>query len=222
MRIGVLGTGEVGRTIATRLAGDGHHVVMGSRSAANETAAGWVAATDGATGHGTFADAAHDAQLVVNATSGDASLAVMGSIPAGMLDGTVVLDVANPLDFSGGFPPTLTMCNTTSLGEQIQRAVPRARVVKALNTMHNSVMVDPWRVAGDHHVFICGDDDDAKRLVCSVISPWGWDGDAIIDLGDITNARATEMMLPLWVRLYGALGTPEFNFGVARRATRSR
>jgi predicted dinucleotide-binding enzyme len=123
------------------------------------------------------------------------------------------LDVANALDFSHGMPPSLLVANTDSLGEQIQRAFPDAKVVKALNTMTAAVMVNPDAVAnGDHHVFICGNDADAKAQATELLDRFGWRN--MIDLGDITAARATEMILPIWLRVMGALRTPMFNFKV--------
>ena len=216
MRVGVLGTGEVGRTIAGRLVGDDHEVVLGSRTPDNPVAAAWADASGDRAGHGTFGDAAAAGELLFNATPGTVSLDVLAGIPAGALAGKVLVDVANPLDHSGGFPPTLAMCNTTSLGERIQQAHPDVRVVKALNTVHNAVMVDPSRLGGTHHVFVCGDDPDAKAIVTALLHGWGWADDAVIDLGDITNARGTEMLLPLWVRLYGVIGTGDFNLAVVR------
>jgi hypothetical protein len=133
-----------------------------------------------------------------------------------IFDGKVLIDVSNPLDFSRGMPPFLTACNTDSLGEQIQRALPRARVVKTLNTTTASVMVDPAKVAGgDHDLFVSGNDADAKARVTELLKRWfGWR--SVIDLGDITSARGAEMILPIWVRLWGALGTPMFNFKISR------
>lgn len=126
------------------------------------------------------------------------------------------MDVSNPLDFSSGMPPSLSVCNTDSLGEQIQRAFPNARVVKTLNTINANVMVNPLLVAGgDHDVFVSGDDADARARVSELLKSWfGWR--SVIELGDITTARGTEMMLPVWVRLWGALGTPMFNFKISR------
>ena len=121
-----------------------------------------------------------------------------------------------PLDFSGGFPPSLFVCNTDSLGEQIQRTFPDALVVKTLNTMNCAVMVDPASVSGDHSVFVSGNDDGAKARVRELLGSFGWTEDQIIDLGDITTSRGTEMYLPLWIRLYGALGTGSFNIKVVR------
>ena len=127
----------------------------------------------------------------------------------------MLIDVANPLDFSQGFPPSLNPVNTDSLGEQIQRAFPEARVVKTLNTMNASVMVDPASVAGgDHSVFVSGNDADAKGIVSGLLKDFGHRD--IIDLGDITTARGAEMVLPIWVRIWGALGTGAFNFKIAR------
>lgn len=216
MRVGVCGTGDVGQTLAGRLVADGHEVVLGSRTSDNAAAAAWAATAGDRAGHGTFAHAASFGELLFNCTAGVASLDALATVDSGDLAGKVLVDVANPLDFSGGFPPTLTYCNTTSLGEEIQRAHPDARVVKALNTMSCAVMVDPTRVPGEHHVFMCGDDAPAKTTVARLLANWGWSESAIVDLGDLTCARGTEMVLPLWVRLYGVLGTGDFNFAVVR------
>jgi predicted dinucleotide-binding enzyme len=216
MRIGVLGTGAVGRAIATKLLGLGHEVTMGSRSADGEALTGWVAgAGDGATG-GTFAAAAAGAELIFNCTSGTASLAALEAAGAENLAGKTLVDVANPLDFSQGMPPTLSVCNDDSLAEQIQSAFPEARVVKALNTVTCEVMVDPARVRGEHSIFVCGNDEAAKAQVSALLEAIGWPAEAIVDLGDLSGARGTEMYLPLWLRLYGSLGTPDFNISIAR------
>ena len=165
MRIGVLGTGAVGRAIATRLLQLGHEVTMGSRSAESEALAEWVGeAGEGAEG-GSFADAAAGAELLFNCTAGIASLAALEAAGAENLAGKTLVDVAVPLDFSQGFPPTLAVCNDDSLGERIQAAFPETRVVKALNTVNSAVMVDPGRVRGDHSIFVCGDDGAAKAQV---------------------------------------------------------
>jgi predicted dinucleotide-binding enzyme len=212
----VLGTGIVGRTLATKLAELGHEVRMGSRDAANEEAARWADAAGDKAGHGTFAEAAEFGDLLFNCTAGVACLAALELAGADALDGKVLVDVANALDFSKGMPPTLTVSNTDSLGEQIQRAYPAARVVKALNTVNCEVMVDPALVPGDHNLFICGDDESAKSDVVSLLESFGWSRERIVDLGGITAARATEMYLPLWLALMGALGTARFNIQVAR------
>ncbi|CAH0243534.1 hypothetical protein SRABI26_02962 [Arthrobacter sp. Bi26] len=226
MKIAVLGTGMVGRTIFGALAGLGHDVVMGTRDPQATLArtepdmmgtapfAQWHAANTGIA-LAAFADAAAGAELVVNATNGGGSLAALAAAGTGNLAGKVIMDIANPLDFSQGMPPSLNPVNTDSLGEQIQQAFPEAKVVKTLNTMTASVMVDPARVAGgDHSVFVSGDDAEAKAAVTELLKGFGHRD--VIDLGDITSARGAEMILPIWLRLWGALGTGEFNFKIAR------
>ena len=214
MDIGVLGTGLVGRTLATAFARRGHRVVMGSRRADNADAAAWAAEVGGEAGTGTFADAAAHGTVLVNCTAGGATLDALASVAPGDLEGKVLLDVANPLDFSAGMPPRLSVCNDDSLAEQIARAHPGLHVVKALNTVNASVMVDPGRIPGVHQVFVCGDDAAAKDVVVGLLEELGWDARRRIDLGGTAQARGPEMYLALWVRLYGALGTPDFNIAV--------
>ncbi|WP_405856571.1 NAD(P)-binding domain-containing protein [Streptomyces sp. NBC_00090] len=213
MRIAVLGTGEVGRRLATKLVSLGHEVTMGSRTADNAEAVKWAEAYGG--GHGTFADAAGPAELVVNATGGLVSLAVLESVGAENLRGKVLVDVSNALDSSEGFPPKVVTPDGGSLAEQLQRAFPETHVVKTLNTMTNTVMVEPGRVPGDHNVFLSGDSEDAKAVVADLLRSFGWPSDRILDLGDLSSARATEQLLQLWLRLYGVLGTGDFNFAVS-------
>jgi len=216
MRVGVLGTGVVGRSIANKLLELGHQVTMGSRSASGEALGEWLAeAGEGARG-GSFAEAAADSELIFNCTAGTASLAALGAAGAENLEGKTLVDVSNPLDFSQGMPPTLAVCNDDSLGEQIQAAFPQARVVKALNTVTSAVMVEPTRVRGDHSIFVCGEDAAAKAQVSALLEAFGWLPDAIVDLGEIGAARGTEMYLPLWLRLYGALGSADFNISIVR------
>jgi 8-hydroxy-5-deazaflavin:NADPH oxidoreductase len=216
MRIGVLGTGSVGRTIATKMLELGHEVTMGSRSPDGEALRQWVeGASEGAAG-GTLAEAAAAGELVFNCTPGTASIAALEAAGAENLAGKTLVDVANPLDFSSGLPPTLSVCNDDSLGERIQDAFPEARVVKSLNTVNSEVMVDPGRLRGDHAIFVCGNDDAAKAQVAGLLEAIGWPRDSIIDLGDIVAARGTEMYLPLWLRLRSALETTDFNVAIAR------
>jgi 8-hydroxy-5-deazaflavin:NADPH oxidoreductase len=214
MRIGVLGTGIVGRTLASALVDGGHEVRMGSRTSGNEHAVAWAQETGDRASEGTFADAAGFGELVVNATAGAASLDVLDAAGAEQLAGKVLLDVSNPLDFSAGMPPTLTVCNDDSLGERIQRAFGDVHVVKALNTVTAAVMVEPDLVPGRHTIFVCGDDASAKAQVGELLRGFGWSAGAILDLGDITGARGMEMYLPLWLRLYGASETPILNVEV--------
>jgi predicted dinucleotide-binding enzyme len=214
MRIAVLGTGSVGRRIATKLVELGHGVTMGSRSADNEAMREWLdGAGEGAAG-GTFAEAAAAAELVFNCTSGQASLDALAAAGAENLAGKVLVDVSNPLDFSRGMPPTLSVHNDDSLGERIQAAFPEAKVVKSLNTINNQVMTEPGRLPGAHNVFVCGEDEGAKETVSELLVEFGWPLESIVDLGGIEAARGTEMYLPLWLRLMGALGTADFNIQV--------
>lgn len=215
MRIGILGTGVVGQTIGTKLVEQGHEVKMGARSAGNEKAAAWAERAGGSASHGTFADAAAFGALLFNCTAGRGSLAALEAAGADNLNGKILIDVSNPLDFSQGMPPSLTVCNTDSLAEQIQRAFPGLRVVKTLNTVTAAIMVDPSRIPGDHDLFVSGNDPDARAQVTRLLKEaFGWK--TVIDLGDLSTARGTEMLLPLWVRLYGRFGTPMFNFHVVR------
>jgi 8-hydroxy-5-deazaflavin:NADPH oxidoreductase len=216
MEIGVLGTGMVGQAIATKLASLGHEIRMGSRKAGNEDAVAWATAAGKGASEGTFADAARFGELVVNCTAGVASIDALTAAGADNLAGKGLVDIANPLDFSQGMPPTLAVCNDDSLGERIQATFPEARVVKTLNTMNCQVMVDPARVPGEHAVFVSGDDDSAKREVTALLRGFGWPEERIIDLGGISTARGTEMYLPLWLSLYGQLQTGDFNIGVVR------
>lgn len=218
MHVGVLGTGMVGRTLGAKLVALGHRVTMGSRRAGNEAAARWAAAAGELASEGSFADAAAPADLVINATAGTASVAALVSAGAGNLAGKVVVDVANPLEFSAGLPPRLSVCNTDSLGEQIQRQFPGARVVKTLNTVNCEVMVDPSLVPGSHTMFLAGNDARAKADVGALLESFGWPADDVVDLGDISGARGMEMYLPLWLRFWQATGTGHLNVKLARRA----
>ena len=213
MRIAVIGTGSVGRTLAQAFQRAGHDVVVGTRDP-DETAGReeWVGLDVPLQ---QLALVAADADVVVNATNGSASLAALGEVGSDHLSGKVLIDVANPLDFSQGFPPTLSVKDTDSLAEQIQRAFPEARVVKALNTLNAAVMVDPGSVGeGDTTVFAAGDDAGARDLVVGLLRELGWVD--IIEFDDLSNARGLEMWLPLWVRLMGPLGTPAFNLKIVR------
>jgi 8-hydroxy-5-deazaflavin:NADPH oxidoreductase len=213
MKYAVLGTGQVGTTIATKLVELGNEVTIGSRSADNEKAVAWAAAAGDLADHGTFSDAAAAGEAVFNCTAGIASLDALRAAGADNLSGKLLIDVANALDFSAGVPPTLAVCNDDSLGEQIQRQFPDARVVKTLNTVNASVMVSPQQVP-ETTVFLSGDDDAAKAQVRVLLEEFGWSPGSVVDLGGISSARGTEMYLPLWLRMYGALGTATLNIRV--------
>lgn len=215
MQIAVLGTGVVGRTLAPRFAELGHTVVIGTRDPAatseKEDYAAWAAAHP-EVGLATFAGAAETASLVVNATNGEASLAVLAQ--AGELGGKIVLDISNGLDFSGGFPPLITFPQDDSMAEQIQRAHPAALVVKSLNTMTADVMAYPEQLPDPGTVFVSGDDSHAKEAVAGLLRQLGHTD--IVDLGDVTTARGTEWLMPAWLRVMGAVGSPIFNWKVVR------
>jgi predicted dinucleotide-binding enzyme len=226
VRFGILGTGVVGRTIAARLAGLGHEVVIGTREPAetmsrtepdaygNPPFSAWQEERPEVR-LARFGEAAAHGEMVVNATAGAVSLEVLELAGEDNLNGKILIDIANPLDFSQGMPPTLLVSNTDSLGEQIQRRFPEAKVVKTLHTINAYLMVDPAQLAAtDHTVFVGGDDAEAKATVTELLRSFGWTD--IIDLGDITTARGTEMLLPIWVRLFGVLQKPIFNFKIVR------
>lgn len=213
MKIGVLGTGMVGQTLGAKLVSMGHDVMMGGRTADNEKVLAFVAKTGGKPGN--FADAAAFGEMVFHCTRGDTAIEVLRQAGAENLSGKVLVDSSNPLDFSRGFPPSLSISNTDSLGELIQREFPATHVVKALNTVTAAVMVNPSLIHGAHTVFVAGNDKPAKGKVMDLLRNIGWH--SIIDLGDITAARATEQMLPLWTRLSSLFGTGEFNFAVLRK-----
>jgi len=215
LKLGVLGTGMVGNTIATKLVQLGHEVKMGSRTAGNEKAVQWAKANGAKASNGTFAEAAEFGEIIFNCTAGSASLEALKLAGAKNLKGKILVDISNPLDFSKGMPPTLTVCNTDSIGEQIQRAFPDAKVVKTLNTINCNVMVTPHIVPGPHDIFMSGNDAKAKAKVREIVTDWfGWK--SVIDLGDITTARGPEMYLALWVRLMAVNQTPNFNIRIVK------
>lgn len=227
MKIGVFGTSMVGQAISGKLAELGHDVMVGTRDVAKTQANttphpyGFPPFSVWHQQHsdvklGSFAEAAAHGELLINATNGTASLAALKSAGEAHLNGKVLVDIANPLDFSQGNPPSLSVSNTDSLGEQIQRAYPNVKVVKTLNTVTAFLMVDPQQVAGgEHTMFVSGNDATAKTQVTGLLKNWfGWRD--IIDLGDISTARGTEMYLPIWLRLWGALGTGMFNIKVVK------
>ena len=214
MKVGIIGSGTVGQTIGAKLAASGQDVMIGTRDAGKLSE--WLSRLEHKVRVGSNAEAAAHGEIVINATSGAGALEALQLAGADNLSGKILIDISNPLDFSRGFPPSLTISNTDSLGEQIQRAFPNTRVVKTLNTLTAALMVDPRQLAdGDHHIFVSGDDAAAKAQVTELLKSWfGWR--EVIDLGDITTARGTEMLLPIWVRLMSALGTPMFNFKIVR------
>jgi predicted dinucleotide-binding enzyme len=215
MNIGILGTGIVGTTIGSKLIQLGHLVKMGSRTSDNPKAAEWKKANGNNASSGTFKDAASFGEIIFNCTAGSGSLDALKLAGEKNLNGKILIDLANPLDFSKGMPPTLLVCNTDSLGEQIQITFPDVKVVKTLCTVNCNIMVNPSSVPGDHDMFVCGNDKKAKTQAMQILTSWfGWK--SVIDLGDISGARGMEMYLILWVRLWGMLQTPFFNVKIVK------
>ncbi|WP_031072742.1 NADPH-dependent F420 reductase [Streptomyces sp. NRRL WC-3742] len=216
MRVGIIGTGMVGQTLGSKLVSLGHQVTLGSRSKDNEKGLAWAeqAGPDGHTG--TFAEAAAFGEVVLNATGGTVSLAALRAAGAENLDGKLLIDISNPLVFGPDGQVSLDPVNTDSVGEQIQREFPGARVVKTLNTVNRELMVAPEKLAGEHNLFVAGNDEAAKAETVALLGEFGWPAEWIIDLGDIAGARATEMMMPFWLRVMGSLGTAEFNYRIQR------
>ncbi len=215
MKIAVFGTGTVGDTIGSKLIELGHSVMMGSRTANNEKAQVFVSKHNSKPSAGTFADAAAFGEIVFNCTSGAGSIAALKSAGENNLNGKILVDIANPLDFSNGMPPSLFVANTNSLAEEIQKEFPQLKVVKALNTMWCGIMVNPGMLnGGEHSTFVAGNDAGAKEKVKDILKPFGWSNKNILDLGDITKARGTEMYLSLWLSIYGATSNGAFNIKV--------
>ncbi|MEO0916602.1 MAG: NAD(P)-binding domain-containing protein [Pseudomonadota bacterium] len=216
MKYAVLGTGMVGHTLASKLASLGHEVRMGARTADSEKAIAWAKANGARAGHGTFEDVASWADRVIFAVNGAKIVEVANAVTDAAVAGKTVVDVTNPLDMSKGMPPTLMpeLSNTTSAGETLQARLPNAKVVKTLNTMNHQIMVDPTRIPGEHDVFLCGDDNDAKADVVSMLAEFGWTDP--IDLGQLAAARGTEGMMPFWLRMWGALESADFNYRIVR------
>lgn len=230
MKIGIIGTGTVGRTIASKLTELNHDVMMGTRNVSDKLAA---TAKDNygnppfSEWHkknskvklGSFTEAAAFGETVFNATNGASSITALIMAGTKNLSGKVLVDIANPLDFSKGMPPSLLpgLNNTNSLAEEIQKTFPETRVVKTLNTMWSGLMIDPGMIGGGDHInFICGNDEEAKAKVKKILYDFGWKEKNILDLGDITGARTTEAFVPLWVRISGVLNSGAFNFRIVR------
>jgi len=216
MKIAILGTGNVGDTIGSRLIELGYEVMMGSRTANNEKALAFVSKHQKSAHAGTFADAANYGDIVINCVKGEHALAMVESIATNLAN-KILIDLSNPLDFSNGMPPSLipSLSNTNSLGEAIQKAAPQAHVVKTFNTMWCGIMVNPNLIGnGDHVNYVCGNDANAKQQVKSLLKTFGWKDENLLDLGDITNARATEAVLPIWLRVYGVTKKGAFNFKI--------
>ncbi|HEX2989195.1 MAG TPA: NAD(P)-binding domain-containing protein [Anaerolineales bacterium] len=213
MQIGVLGSGVTGQTIGSKLVQLGHEVMLGSRDEANPPAVAWAKDAGGQHAlYGTFMNAASFGEIIFNCTLGAASLDALQQAGAENLKGKILIDTSNPLDRSTDMW-TLTICNEDSLGEQIQRAFPETKVVKTLNTVNANVMVDPAKLLERTHVFVSGDDIEAKATVVRILRDWfGWK--EIIDLGGIETARGVEMYVLLWHNLRNAISSQRFNIKI--------
>lgn len=223
MKIAILGTGGVGQAFATRLTGLGHQVCLGTRNVSNtleKTGNGSMAEfleKNPGVKLDTFAGAAAFGELIINVSKGANTHDVINGAGLANLAGKIIIDISNPLDFSKGMPPSLIpeFSNTNSLGEEIQKMVPTAKVVKTLNTMWNGLMLNPNMLADGNHInYICGNDEEAKKEVIKLLNSFGWKNENLLDLGDITAARATEATLPIWLRVYGAKQSGAFNFRI--------
>lgn len=226
MKIGVLGAGMVGRAHAAKLIELGHEIVIGTKDVAktmtedkpdamgNPPFNVWHKDNNKVT-LATFEEAAKHGEIIFEALHGAVAVEVLKTFEAD-LAGKILIDIANPLDFSKGMPPSLFVSNIDSLGEQIQKALPETKVVKTFNTINAMLQVNPQMLAnGDHHIFMSGNDADAKVKVTEILKSYGWKN--IIDLGDITTARGTEMLMPMWLRLWGTLKTPMFNYKIVKQ-----
>lgn len=215
-KIGILGTGMVGTTIGTRLTELGYQVKMGSRVVNNDKAIKWAEKNGPKASHGTFEDAAKFGNMIFNCTKGEIALEVITSAGIENFNNKIVVDISNPLDFSHGMPPFLIpeFVNTNSLGEEIQRLLPQAHVVKTLNIVNCEVMVNAAKCGGEATMFLSGNSTSAKAEVKIILERFGWND--LIDLGDITTARGTEMMLPIWLRTYMATGNGYIAFKIVR------
>jgi 8-hydroxy-5-deazaflavin:NADPH oxidoreductase len=228
MKIAILGTGSVSQTLALKLLSNGHDLMLGTRNVPKKLASTtqdaygnppfseWYAANN-IIKLGTFAEASAFGEVVINATQGAISIDALKLAGAENLNGKVLIDIANPLDFSKGMTPCLVpeLSNLNSLGEEIQKLFPGAKVVKTLNTMWCGIMVNPAMINGGDHVnFICGNDDKAKAIVRKLLNEFGWKDENILDLGDIQSARGTEAILPLWLKVMGVKKSGAFNFNI--------
>jgi len=209
MQIAILGTGPVGRALGKAFSAAGHEVVIGTRDPEQtKQREEWAGLDLPLAAYGDL-----DADVFINATDGQGSLAALRAV-GDALNGKVVIDTSNPLDHSQGFPPSLFVSNTDSLAEQLQRALPKVRLVKMFNTMANEVMVNPRGLSEDSTIFVAGNDPDARQTAAALAADLGWAD--VFDLGDLTAARGLEMFITLWVRMYVQLGRPNFNIKVIR------
>ncbi|MEO6168988.1 MAG: NAD(P)-binding domain-containing protein [Chitinophagales bacterium] len=215
MNIGILGTGAVGNAIATKLIQLGHTVKMGSRTAVHEKALAWVNKNGPAASQGTFEDATRFGELIILCLNGAGTIDALKMAGIENFMGKTVIDITNPLDFSKGMPPTLFVSNTNSLGEEIQKILTDASIVKTLNIVTADVMVNPSLVPGDIDMLLCGNDEQAKATTVKLLQDFGWKN--TIDLGTIQSARYMEAYVLLWVNLWQKFGDPYFGIKFVKK-----
>ena len=230
MKIAIIGTGNVGQTIASKLLSLGYDVMIGTRdvvkklSSTEKDAYGnppfneWYEANADIK-LGTFSEAAAFGEVIINATKGGNSISALKLAGVSNLEGKVMIDIANPLEFNNGMPPGLIpyLSNTNSLGEEIQQTFPKTKVVKTLNTMWCGLMVNPNMIGNGNHInYLSGNDQDAKATVRSLLNNFGWKNENLLDLGDISGARATEAILPIWLRVMNVTKSGAFNFTIVK------
>jgi predicted dinucleotide-binding enzyme len=209
-RVGVLGSGEVGRRLAAGFHSRGHNVMIGSRDPSKPELREWLSGDGAGIEAGTFAESAAHGELLALAVLGDAAAEAIADAGPENFSGKVVIDAMNPLDFSAGFPPKLSIAGEDSLGEQVQRALPDAKVVKAFNTIGNPYFVDPVFGEGQPTMLIAGNDGDGKRIVGDVLADFGWPDP--VDIGGIEGSRELEAICIVWVKIGGARGAWDHGF----------
>jgi 8-hydroxy-5-deazaflavin:NADPH oxidoreductase len=230
MKISIIGTGTVGQTLASKLIELGYEVMLGTRNVKEKLASNlrdaygnppfseWHKANSGAK-LGSFDEAGIFGEIILNVTLGASSVAALKLTGKGNMAGKILIDISNPLDFSKGMPPSLMpgFNNTYSLGEEIQKTFPETKIVKTLNTMWSGLMVNPGLLAGGDHInYISGNDAGAKAEVKRILNQFGWKDENILDLGDISGARASESLMLIWLRVMSTIHTGKFNFRLIR------
>ncbi|MCI4323386.1 MAG: NAD(P)-binding domain-containing protein [Thermoplasmata archaeon] len=214
MKVGIIGSGDVARSLGTGFIGAGHEVKIGTRGESSPALHAWVEAGSGKASAGTFTDAAKFGEIIVLATKGTANPEAIRTAGIDHFHGKVVIDVTNPLVMEPNSPPRLALGHTTSAGEEVQKLLPHSQVVKTLNTIGHVHMVHP-KFSGNPTMFLCGNDAKAKETVTGILRAFGWK--SIVDTGNIEGARELEPMCILWVKSAMNLGSWDLAFGLERK-----